>query len=318
MAIVLSIIVPVFNVQHYLDECLTSLLNQDIDRNELEIILVDDGSTDDGGKKCDSFSRDNKNVFVIHQANQGLSAARNTGLRIARGSFVMFVDSDDWLESNSLLELIRIMRNDQLDILRFNYSRIIKENGGISKKSANIKTSSVMCGLDFLVKELGFTCYAWQFIVRKEFLIDNALFFKPGILYEDTEWTPRILVLAQRVASTDTPVYCYRIREGSITTGSVEKRVNAQLRLIDDLSEQMKKQKNPRWFKGMISHTVVTILSAVGVHLYGERGKYLKELKEKDVYPLSHYMSGKKKNWKIFLINLSPRFACTLIHFINL
>lgn len=317
MGVLLSIVVPVFNVQHYLSDCIESLLKQDIAELGYEIILVDDGSSDESGKICDDYALRTPFISVIHQDNQGLSVARNTGLRFAQGTFIQFVDSDDWLVENSLLSLVKRMEEEKLDILRFNYNRVQEYEGKYLFTNEGIKGSDIQSGNLFLVNELGFFCYACQFVIRKDLLLDNCLFFKPGIIYEDTEWIPRVLSVAHRVASIDTIVYNYRLREGSITNSSAKRKVDAQLAIIDELKLQSESKDNTQWYLGMIAHTVVSLISTVSAHLYKERTFYIRRLKEKRVFPLSSYKSKKNTAKKICIINLSPGLACFLIHLLN-
>ena len=315
MELVLSIIVPVYNVQRYLKKCIDSLLSQDIERSAYEIILVDDGSTDEGEKVCDTYAANYPNVSVIHQKNQGLSVARNVGLGQAGGKYVLFVDSDDFIQDNVLASLVECMRQNDLDILRFNFTRI-DENGFLN--TSHVASSGVYNGHDYLINHLGFECYAWQFLLKRDLLIDNNLYFKPGIIFEDSEWTPRVMEKAQRVSEVDLNVYYYLQRGGSITKDRAERVIRGQLDLIDYLSTQMSRLEDKRWHQGMIAHTAVSAITRISTELYPQRNTYLKELKQKGVYPLSLFHSNKSAGRKIRLINFSPRICCFLIHFINL
>lgn len=317
MGVLLSIIVPVYNVQQFLSECIESLLKQDIAESNYEIILVDDGSSDESGKICDDYALRTPIISVIHQHNQGLSVARNIGLKSAQGTYVQFVDSDDWLAENSLLNLVKRMEEDKLDVLRFNYNRVREEDGVYLFSDEGIKDSDIQNGNLFLLNELGFLCYACQFMIRKALLVDYSLFFKSGIIYEDTEWTPRVLSVAQRVASIDTIVYNYRLRDGSITNSSAKRKVDAQLSIIDELKLQSESKENNRWYLGMIAHTVVSLVSTVSSNLYNERSIYISRLRRKNVLPLSNFRSINKTAIKICIINLSPRLACYVIHLLN-
>lgn len=321
MALMLSIIVPVFNVERYLAKCLDSLLSQDIDQDSYEIILIDDGSTDDGGEMCDGFASKHENIIAVHQINQGLSATRNTGLKMARGRYVMFVDSDDFIQENVLKVLIREMEVFELDILRFKLRRIREGDISYPEMHGQHYSSSkleVYNGHDFLFNRLGKGCYACQFLINKDYLIQNNLYFHLGIIFEDTEWTPRVLEKATRVAEIDVLVYNYLERKGSITLDRAERVVQGQMKLIAYLKGQMESLEDKRWYEGMIAHTVVTIITQIGSSLYSRRNEYLKELSNENVYPLSFYNASKSASRKIRLINLSPSFACWSIHLANL
>jgi len=320
MALILSVIVPVYNVDRYLDRCLRSILNQDICPDSYEIILVDDGSTDKGGIICDAYASSESNVFVIHQANQGLSVARNVGLGNARGKYVLFVDSDDSLRQNVFRVLVTTMEESALDVLRFRHTRVYEGNQPATKEFRQEilpLSQGIYRGHDFLIHRLGNECYACQFMVRKDFLTGNNLYFKPGIIFEDTEWTPRVLEKACRVSEIDLLVYYYRVRKGSITQGRSEKVVNGQMTLIGFLQDQANLLEDKRWQEGMIAHIVVSIITTLGTCMYSQRTEYLIELKKKKVYPLSFFNASRSARRKIRIINLSPGLACRIIHLLN-
>lgn len=317
----LSIIVPVYNVAPYLRKCVDSLLAQDLSLEDYEIILVDDGSLDFSPTICDEYAREYENIRVVHRQNRGLSTARNIGIEIASGQYVQFVDSDDYLEPNVLDGLVKKMEFDQLDVLRFNYQNVneayeVFEPNKVSKQFVDYR-DEICDGLSFLKERLGYVCYACQFMIRKSLLETNRIWFKTGIIFEDTEWTPRVLLKAERVQSFDKIVYNYLQREGSITKGPAEKTITAQLSLIDYLKLQMPQFPDHRWHQGMISHIVVSIVTKISTVLYNKRNSFLKDLRNKEVYPLSTYLACPKAMRKIRLINLSPRIACFVIHVIN-
>ena len=318
----LSIIVPVFNVEAYLQKCVDSLLNQDIPASLYEIILVDDGSTDRSGALCDTLAAGHGNIRVIHQRNRGLSGARNAAIAATAGQYVLFVDSDDFLEPNVLGELVRQVEDKDLDILRFNYQNV-NDAGAVFEPNKYVKpfvdfSGEVCDGVTFLNERLGYACYACQFMVKTSLLKKEGNGFKEGIYYEDVEWTPRILLQADRVASTDKVVYNYLFRTDSIARNTdVEKKRKA---LGDKLSilawfEGLRKQvRDNRWFRGMTAQVVLSVLDLVGRYFYPERKKYLKALKDQVAFPLSTYHATKSARRKIRLANLSPSLVCWLYH----
>ena len=315
----LSFIVPVYNVEAYLEKCVNSLQHQHLSKNEYEIILIDDGSKDVSGIICDQLASDNRNITVIHQSNKGLSEARNAGMKVARGRYILFVDSDDYLEENVLPELLTKMEEKDLDILRFQVRRVSENEDPSSPlfEFASANNREIVTGKRYLQDYMGYACYVWQFLFRSSFLLENSLWFKPGIIFEDTEWTPRVLALAKRVSSINLLVYDYLVREGSITRGSVEKRTNGQLLLVSEMKKQLNTVEEKNWHQGMIAHLVVTIITTAATSLYFKRKEILSQLKVMDVFPLSNYHSNKKGRRKIILANLSPYLACSVIHLLN-
>lgn len=315
----LSIVVPVYNVEAFLKKCVDSLLAQDLPREEYEIILVDDGSTDGCGALCDTFAAEQGNIRVIHQQNRGLSGARNTGIAVAKGEYIQFVDSDDYLCPNVLGGLVKIMDDKSLDILRFNYQNVNMAGEVFEPNKSGkpyVDYSDKVCdGETFLNERLGYACYACQFVVKSNMLRKEGNGFKEGIYFEDMEWTPRILLQARRVASTSTVVYNYLYRSDSIARNiDLEKRRKAiqdKLAILGGFLELRRQIQDDRWFKGMASQSALSILDTVGRFFYAERKKYIHALKGV-AFPLSPYHATKSAKQKIWLANVCPSLVCKL------
>ncbi|MCQ2315226.1 MAG: glycosyltransferase [Bacteroidales bacterium] len=317
---ILSIVVPVNNVENYLSKCLDSILNQDIAKDDYEIVVVNDGSTDNSGEIARGYASRYPNIILINQENRGLSGARNSGIMAAQGKYIQFVDSDDYLEPNVLGALVERAERDNLDVLRFNY-RNVNENyeefwPNKTPKQTWGYEESVVDGVTFLNERLGYACYAVQFLIRKELL--TGCLFKPNIYFEDVEWTPRMLLKAKRVSSTKEVLYNYLVRDGSITKGrqTMEKKrkiVEDKMSLIASMRWQMKMASDTRWYEGIISGTVISVLGCVVKDFYTERDVYIKTLKQAGVFPLSDYHLNKGAQRKRKLINISPRLYCLIL-----
>lgn len=316
----LSFIVPIYNVASYVRMCVSSLLSQDY--KDYEIILVDDGSSDSCPEICDEYERKFDNIHTIHQKNAGLSAARNSGIKIAKGEYICFVDSDDYWQHNVLAGLMAQIERDNLDVLRFRLQYVNPEGEAYNPYKSDPFKGNDYCevptdGVSFLNSRMNTQCYAWQFILKRE-LLDGCI-FTPGIYFEDTDWTPRMLCKAKWVASTKTSVYNYLVREGSITNAinrSKQKKVlDDKVHLIATLQQQAidlrKNGRYNRWYRDMISDTVVSIIGMLSVEFYDEKDAYLAQLKQLNMYPLE------PKSLKAKLINLSPRLAVELLHIKN-
>lgn len=323
MDLKLSIIVPIYKVAQYLGKCIDSLLDQDLPREKYEIILVDDGSPDNCPAICEEYARAHENVKVVHRENGGLSAARNSGIEVAHGQYVQFVDSDDYLEPNVLKTLVDKMDADHLDILRFNYQNVnekyeVFEPNKVSKPFVDYR-DEVCDGLAFLNERLGFGCYAWQFMLRRELL--EGCVFKAGIYFEDVEWTPRLLLKASRVNSTDLMVYNYLMRIGSITQSVEEskkkKGLEDRLLLIGTMKEQMEKVGDKRWFEGMIGQMAIGVICSASIDFWEKHDELIKRLITEGLFPLSSYHSTKLAARKIRLANISPMLLCMLLHVKN-
>lgn len=316
----LSFIVPIYGVEQYLQKCVDSLLAQDLASSEYEIILVDDGSPDTCPQICDDYATAHKNIRVVHRENGGLSAARNSGIKAAKGKYVCFVDSDDYWEPNVLKGLMEQIDREQLDVLRFNFRNVNERYEEFHPNKAPKRdidySETVTDGEDFLNNRLGPMCYAVMFVIKREFLKDCM--FKEGIYFEDTEWTPRMLLKAQRVASTETVVYNYFWREGSISLPDNpikrKKVIEDKIALIRGFKEQSKMVNDPKWFIWMTSTTTMSILGMLAKMPSSERKPYLQEFKLLHIFPL--YTKKEKMlshKIKTIMANISPSLYCFIM-----
>ena len=322
----LSIIVPIYNVAPYLRKCVDSLLVQDI--SDYEIILVDDGSTDNSGAIADELVdafrlsplASRLEMRVIHQSNTGLSAARNTGIAAAQGDYILFVDSDDYLQPNTLGTLLQQAERDNLDVLRFRYQNV-NENGEVFapyKDMTNYNDYSAIPadGLTFLNERMGNQCYVVQFLIKTDIVRQEL--FTPGIYFEDVDWTPRMLLRANRVASTDLVVYNYLWREGSITLSQkdmarMRKQLHDKLEILAKLNTLGNNVSDRRWFDGMISGLVINVVGIIAQYFYEDRKEYIKQIKSFGVLPLKNINVAPRAVKKLKLINISPVLAVLLL-----
>lgn len=223
-----SIIIPVYNVEKYLPECLESALNQSF--SDIEVICIDDCSTDGSKALLRSYAECDDRILIIeHQRNLGLGATRNTGLRQARGEYILFLDSDDYFADNIFGQVYRILKQNQLDVLQFNRLIKIDDQAGIDfyrgknreiKERLNLTDSQVLNGPDFLlntVKNRKFRLTVWSYAFRRQLLLDNQITFPEVRAHEDGPFVFQTLLLCTRVKMTDIAVYVYRRRENSLT-----------------------------------------------------------------------------------------------------
>ena len=211
----ISVIVPVFKVEKYLDRCIRSVLAQTF-RN-FELILVDDGSPDRCPKMCDEWAKNDSRIRVIHQSNQGLSAARNAGIRAAVGEYISFIDSDDWVSATMLSDLYRLLIKYDADISVCGLKKCSSEN--------NQPVGTGLCGrcwsrdefMDIIlkIKSNRTVHYACGKLYRRKVLDDEH--FPVGMLNEDVEGTFKAVMRSERIAETLKKDYCYFINEQSIT-----------------------------------------------------------------------------------------------------
>ncbi|MRT91925.1 glycosyltransferase [Ancylomarina sp. 16SWW S1-10-2] len=211
----LSIIIPVYNVEKYIYKCLDSIVKQKNNLEEIEVIIVNDGTPDGSMSIVSQFEKSYNNIRVINQSNEGLSGARNKGIENASGDYLWFVDSDDFLTENSLAIVFEEIKRSKVDVLVTLLNRIKENTGNIL--SENFKTfDGVISGKDYLFQG-GESGASQRFIIRRNFIMNHNLRFMPKVLHEDAEFGPRMLYLAKSLVMLKTPVYNYLLREnGSI------------------------------------------------------------------------------------------------------
>ena len=221
-----SIIVPIYNVEKYLAKCLNSLERQTFD--DIEIIMVNDGSTDNSGDIAKTYANKNENFCLINRENGGLSAARNSGLDVAKGEYVYFLDSDDFLADDAIEKLYKKAKAEDLDQLRFvaytfedgtkNYLWTRDRSEGGYKYLGDY--SGVFKGMDFYQKTLDNNDYypsCCLIFTKRTVIEENHLRFYEGILHEDILFNFQLTTLSERVALLNEPLYYRRFRTGSIT-----------------------------------------------------------------------------------------------------
>ncbi|MBE5033520.1 glycosyltransferase [Gallalistipes aquisgranensis] len=215
----LSIIVPLYNTEKYIVKCLRSAADQDIPAEDYEIIVVDDGSTDRSGALVREMTAEHRNIILIPQPNAGIGTARNTGLAQARGRYILFLDSDDYLEPNTLGGLLRIMEEERLEVLCLNFDRVTPEGTLLEKDPYLVRAeqnpTGRMRGRDFLLADR-YVVMVYCYIYRRDLLERHSLRMV-RTLHEDEEFTPRALFLAQSIRYVPKVVYHYVAREGSCT-----------------------------------------------------------------------------------------------------
>ncbi len=216
----LSIIIPFYNVEQYIAECLDSVFQQDIPAEEYEVVCVNDGSTDRSRDIVLEYQARHENlVLVEHEVNRKLGAARNTGRSAAKGNYIWNVDSDDKIVPNCLDKLLRICEENELDVLEFGTIRF--HDKGEEDMGHVRLTESVMSGLDYLEQlesyELSRMCVVWRRVIRRPFLDENRIYSPEINMGEDVPYSFRVLMSARRILVIPDRCYCYRVNPQSLT-----------------------------------------------------------------------------------------------------
>ena len=211
----ISVIVPVYNVQKYLEKCIDSLINQTL--RDIEIILVDDGSTDNSGLICDKYAGKDSRIKVIHKTNEGVSCARNDGTDAATARYILFIDADDWVEPNLCEITYKAAAGNCADLVLYTYNKVYRD-GRIIPAEVDLKSG-------FLTEEeaLRFNVFyapaVWLALYRRE--LCNEVRFPAGKIHEDFGIAHRYIHAAKSIFLINSPLYYYRIgRPGSIDTES--------------------------------------------------------------------------------------------------
>ena len=304
----LSIIIPAYNVEQFLPKCLDSIFEQNC--SDFEVIVVNDGSNDGTLALLESYAGKHFNLNVITQDNAGMSTARNRGLEVAQGEYVMFVDSDDWLCNNALPSLYPCLNGE--DVVCFNSKKYVEDKDVFVENNRPF-TCEAMSGWDYfnsqrlIPAEIHFVC-VWQRAYRREFLDANNLRFADGILRaEDDLFSTMVMYHAKSVKAVDLYCYVYRIRQSSITTTVNIQRWYDSLRVQEMLADFFVP------LKGIDKNVIYKVLasgyigwfSSTTKKLYGNRDKELKARINWDHFKQTTVTKRHKRLYR--LIRISPK-----------
>ncbi len=227
----LSIVVPFYNAELHLERCLRSLINQNIDINDYEIILIDDGSSDDGIKIAENFKNHHKNIFIYNQHNKGLGATRNRAIELAKGEYIYFIDADDYLAFNTLDTILKQAEMLNLELLGFNTIPTEKTDLVTSKTKDKTYGTDVLEGVDFLVKNKYHRLEAWWYIIKREYLLKTGFKFEEGKFMEDAIFTFNIFLKAKRTLFLPIDAHRYVKTSDSIMNNNKQEHL---LKVIED------------------------------------------------------------------------------------
>ena len=296
-----SFVVPIYNVEKYIARCIESLISQTYE--DIEIVLIDDGSPDSSYKICEEYQKKDARIFLYQKENGGLSDARNYGIERAHGDYVIFVDSDDYIDTECCEKLLPYTKNKP-DIIRCNAMRVGEESGLMCPEP--IDRDKIYSGIEYMktmMSSRGMSMAAWLNVFRREFLAENALAFKKGILHEDEEFTPRAYLKAESIIDSGIPFYYYVIRENSIMTAK-DKRKNARDILSTGLEyEKLLDSYKDKTLKKLIMNSLVS--KYLSIYQSGNLKRYGKEyLPRRYLIRNAHDMKTRIKVW---LVCISPK-----------
>lgn len=303
----LSIIIPAYNVEGFLPRCLDSIFSQDY--ADFEVLCVDDGSTDGTSRLLNRYAVEHPELRVLTQSNQGMSTARNYGLREAKGEYVLFVDSDDWLCKGSLAKLATYLGGE--DVVCFNAKKYLEKTDEY-KDNNLFSIDGVIKGWDYFNKvrlvpsEIHFVCI-WQRAYRREFLEENNLSFVEGIRRaEDDLFTTMVMYYTQTLKVIDDYVYVYRVRDNSITTTVDINRWYDSLKVQEIMTAFFVPLQNVEKsaINRVLASNYINQFSSKTVQLYGNRDRELKKRIRWDYFKEVCVTSRHKRLYR--LIQISP------------
>ena len=312
----LSIIVPVYNVENYIKECIESILIQNLDN--YEIILVDDGSKDESGNICEQYKSDI--IKVIHQENRGLSGARNTGIRNASGEYLMFIDSDDFINKDINLKQILESLQDT-DIFQYRMKYYYDDKNVKSLHELNNLNTDYYDILSSNVKDGIFSVSACDKIIKRKIVVDNSIYFEEGLLSEDIDWSLRIYLNSNSIKLCNEEIYMYRQRRsGSITRKIKNKNIVSLFSIIKKwYNYEYTNEKIKNIYMNYIAYQYSILLTLMNnkncdKELKKEIYKYSDILK----YDENYKVKMSNKIFKIFGIRIGRYFLKMYLFFKNI
>lgn len=292
----LSIVIPVYNVEKYIEKCLKSCLEQDINYSDYEVIIVNDGSPDNSMEVVEPFLFKYNNIKVVQRDNGGLSAARNTGIDNASGEYIMFLDSDDWIENNSLSKVKIALLKYKPDILMI---CACDEINGEMIRRQKYERLDITTGVEVLKNRIP-PCAPFS-IVRRNLLSQFKLHFYEGIYHEDSEFTPRLFYYAKKVAKINDIIYCVYQNPDSITRTNNPKKAYDVVGIVCPSLHTFSKDKDREYqavINNRISMDINTALSNFDTSKI-ENVRCLNSLFYKNRYLFKHFIKSDYMKYRI-------------------
>lgn len=311
MSIKLTFVVPCFNAERYLQQCLDSIFSCGLGENHYEVLCVDDGSTDGTSEILKSNCETHDNLRIVtHEINKGWGGPRNTGIIEAKGQYLWYVDADDRIRKEGLEKAVEKAVDEKLDVLGFNYERV-NDEGEVLSKQMVFEDITTRDGYSFakvafnggIVNHMGFV---WRFLYRTEYLRAHQLFFPEQVCWEDTVFMPKSILEAERVSAISDVLYSYRVNAGSVS--GVFARVYPANLIYDfafhagpDLLHFSNEVKDKDLASSFSDSAIHKYINGFAIHLLRtgkqERKRFYKMIKDRsaEVVPLKQYMSVQNK-----------------------
>lgn len=299
----ISIIVPIYNIEKYLAHCIDSVLNSTL--TDFELILVDDGSTDSSGSICDEYSTWDERISVIHQENGGISIARNHGLEKAHGDYVIFIDGDDVIKPEMLETMLQALDSSDSDLAMVR-AYTIDEDGIVTtpavdeQRDTRIITQEDYMRFLYERNEFGYPV-VWNKLYRRQ-LIEGMTF--ASVAAEDIEWTTRVTMRVKKISLIERQLYGYRIRSTSVTreakgvNPAIANRLDTYLKCLDEIPATCRKYRS--WcLLYTYKYLLTTRLQFRGTSLYNQVKAKARNIYKQTAQELLHSDLGFPKKWAL-------------------
>lgn len=314
----ISIIIPMYNAEKFISCCLNSVLDQNLKSNEYEIIVINDGSTDKGPSIVYDYTNKHQNISLYNQLNEGNGQARNTGLKKAKGKYLYFLDSDDYIAKGVLKDLLNILEVLKLDILGFNTKHTTSSNDKISEnfyaKIKNLEKTPIEG--EIFIGNHNYRAEVWWYIIKRKYLKTTGIEFYKRKFVQDSYITPNLLINANRVLYLPLDIHRYRKHETSITNlkkpEHIKKHINDMFFAIEKLNLLIEPISNVKAKKRLISrqqsYFFFLILRFIKSNMKIKDFKIiLKKAKTLNVYPMKNFLgkdyNGSKYYFLIYIFN---------------
>lgn len=302
----ISIIIPVYNAEQYLEQCLESVINQSL--KEIEIICVNDGSIDNSLRILEEYSRKDNRIIIINQENGGASKARNSALQIAKGEYCLNIDSDDWINEEYFKSLYDKAKSKNLDILISDINFIELNNKSIYQKDLKILDTDLISGKKYIQIFLreNFYGYTWNKLIKRELYTKNNIKYNEKIfMFEDVELILKVAYFSERVGKINLAFYNYRQGENNNTRKIKNKNFYDMLECYKNLEVFFEKRNEDKLKKIVARKKILSLLRQLLINGYGENDEnkkvyfeYLEELRKEKMI----FFPKKKENIKLIFI----------------
>lgn len=285
----ISVVIPIYKVEKYLRRCIDSVIYQSY--KDIEIILVDDGSPDNCPIICDDYARMDSRIKVLHKKNGGSSDARNKGIALSSGEYILFLDSDDYWESTNFLEnIVDRIRNKQSDIILYSCKDFYVDTGKLVNSHFNydlsfIRSHSVGQVIEMLFEEHLFPGAAWLVAVKRSIILSNDIYFIQGIKGEDYDWLINLFLHVNSIDAVNDSFYIYiKGRKDSITGTSDIKSIKDLLFTIDKWKVRLfnNEHSSSKYLLGHLSFIYVTVLVIYSMLNKNQQQQVFQDIKDRE------------------------------------